>query len=77
MGGGHAGGGAGAGELPALALDVGSPSKEAERKVKGGEAYTSDGTVDLWGRPARRSISGGWRACWFIFGECSLFPRSI
>ncbi|XP_062167182.1 protein NRT1/ PTR FAMILY 5.2-like [Alnus glutinosa] len=30
------------------------------------DGYTQDGTVDLKGKPVRRSNSGGWRACWFI-----------
>jgi hypothetical protein len=33
------------------------------------DGYTQDGTVDLKGKPVRRSNSGGWRACWFIVGN--------
>ncbi|XP_059446733.1 protein NRT1/ PTR FAMILY 5.2-like [Corylus avellana] len=31
-----------------------------------GDEYTQDGTVNLKGKPVRRSKSGGWTACWFI-----------
>uniref|UniRef100_A0A8I6WFN1 Uncharacterized protein n=3 Tax=Hordeum vulgare TaxID=4513 RepID=A0A8I6WFN1_HORVV len=30
--------------------------------------YTSDGTVDIDGRPAAKATTGNWRACFFILG---------
>lgn len=37
--------------------------------------YTEDRTVDLKGRPALRSKTGGWRACSFIVGtHVPFFP---
>ncbi|PKI38367.1 hypothetical protein CRG98_041242 [Punica granatum] len=35
---------------------------------EGRDDYTEDGTVDLKGKPIRRSRTGRWRACSFIVG---------
>ncbi|GLT99316.1 hypothetical protein SLE2022_167600 [Rubroshorea leprosula] len=32
----------------------------------GVDDYTQDGTVDLKGKPVRKSKSGGWTACSFV-----------
>ena len=31
---------------------------------------TGDGSVDIWGRPADKATTGGWRAATFICGKC-------
>ncbi|XP_078429280.1 protein NRT1/ PTR FAMILY 5.2-like [Wolffia australiana] len=38
----------------------------AEMLETGGDDYTKDGSVDLRGKPARRSRTGGWSACCFV-----------
>ncbi|CAL4938436.1 unnamed protein product [Urochloa decumbens] len=37
----------------------------------GADLYTSDGSIDVKGRPASKHTTGDWRACFFILGhEC-------
>ncbi|XP_051142068.1 protein NRT1/ PTR FAMILY 5.2-like [Andrographis paniculata] len=41
---------------------------EERGSLPGADDYTQDGTLDLKGRPVLRSLTGRWKACYFIVG---------
>ncbi|EFJ05408.1 hypothetical protein SELMODRAFT_431595 [Selaginella moellendorffii] len=45
-----------------------TPMKQISLEVEAGCDFTKDGSVDVFGNPARRSSTGGWKSAKFVLG---------